>query len=768
MLRGMLVVMMVAAITGALGLFGTAPVAAQGIPSANRFFSPDTVAPGGRVEVTITVANYDSGGSVTETLPQGFNYVSSNLDQADVTGQEVRFTLQEETSLQEEPSFTYTVTAPSEAGSYTFSGNLTYSGGNDPAVGGASTVTVTAGDPLVVRYDANKNGTIEKSEVIKAINDYLFGGAAPITKAEVIRLINLYLFGPDTAQPPGAPTGLTATANGQTRIDLSWRAPANNGGAAITGYRVEVSTDGSSWSNLAANTNSAAASYSDTGLTAGSARRYRVSAINSAGTGPASNAASAATDSAPGGASPDLVVQSPTVSDSSPGEGASFTLRATVRNRGSVASAPASLVYYRSTDSTISTSDTQVGTDEVGGLAASGTSNESIVLTAPSSAGTYYYGACVEPVSGESDTGNNCSGAVAVTVVERPDLVVEQPSVTSSSPDAGASFTLSATVRNRGSSSSVSTTLRYFESIDSTITSSDTQVGTTETVGGLAPSGTIAKSTDLTAPMNAGTYYYGACVEPVSGEASTGNNCSDAVQVKVVERPDLVVDPPTVTGNNRPDAGALFILNATVRNQGIGSSVSTTLRYFQSTDSTITSSDTQVGDSYVDGVTASESHKLSIQLTAPLEAGTYYYGACVEPVSGEASTGNNCSDAVQVEVVGRPDLVVEPPSVDDPSPDAEGPFTLSVKVLNRGSSSSVSTTLRYFESIDSTITSSDTQVGTTETVDVLAPSGGIAKSIALNAPMNAGTYYYGACVEPVSGEASTGNNCSDAVRVTVE
>ena len=230
----------------------------------------------------------------------------------------------------------------------------------------------------------------------------------------MIRLINLYLFGPAAAQPPGAPTNLTATANGQTRIDLSWRAPANNGGAAITGYRVEVSTDGSSWSNLAANSNSAAASYSDTGLTAGSARRYRVSAINSAGTGPASNAASATTDSAPGGASPDLVVQSPTVSDSSPGEGASFTLRATVRNRGSVASGTtARLRYYRSSDSTISTSDTQVGTDQVGGLAASGTSNESIDLTAPSSAGTYYYGACVDPVSGESDTGNNCSGAVA-------------------------------------------------------------------------------------------------------------------------------------------------------------------------------------------------------------------------------------------------------------------------------------------------------------------------------------------------------------------
>ena len=57
--------------------------------------------------------------------------------------------------------------------------------------------TQTAGDPLIDRYDTNGNGTIEKNEVIKAINDYLFGeGDEAISKAEVIKLINLYLFGP--------------------------------------------------------------------------------------------------------------------------------------------------------------------------------------------------------------------------------------------------------------------------------------------------------------------------------------------------------------------------------------------------------------------------------------------------------------------------------------------------------------------------------------------------------------------------------------------
>ena len=140
---------------------------------------------------------------------------------------------------------------------------------------------------------------------------------------------------------------------------------------------------------------------------------------------------------------PDLVVGSPSVSNSSPVTGASFTLSATVRNQGSGPSAATTLRYYRSTDATISGTDTQVGTDAVGSLAASGTSDESIGLTAPASVGTYYYGACVDAVTGESDTSNNCSSAVTVTVgAPPPDLVVGSPSVSNSSPITGASFTL--------------------------------------------------------------------------------------------------------------------------------------------------------------------------------------------------------------------------------------------------------------------------------------------------------------------------------------
>ena len=102
----------------------------------------------------------------------------------------------------------------------------------------------------------------------------------------------------NTAQTvPGAPRNLNATADGQTQIDLGWNAPTSNGGSVITGYKIEVSTNsGSSWSALVSNTGNTSRSYSHTGLSAGTTRHYRVSAINAIGTGSTSNVDSATTD----------------------------------------------------------------------------------------------------------------------------------------------------------------------------------------------------------------------------------------------------------------------------------------------------------------------------------------------------------------------------------------------------------------------------------------------------------------------------------------
>ena len=96
---------------------------------------------------------------------------------------------------------------------------------------------------------------------------------------------------------PGQPTGLGATKLGRYRIDLSWTAPAFDGNLPITGYRIEASPDGvTDWTDLVLDTGSTDTADTHTPLAPSTTRHYRVSAINSAGTGDPSGSADATTD----------------------------------------------------------------------------------------------------------------------------------------------------------------------------------------------------------------------------------------------------------------------------------------------------------------------------------------------------------------------------------------------------------------------------------------------------------------------------------------
>ena len=100
---------------------------------------------------------------------------------------------------------------------------------------------------------------------------------------------------------PGKPTNLTAEAVSQTQIDLSWTAPENDGNSDITGYRIEVSSDGgSNWNDLISDTGSTDTTHSHTDLAADTTQHYRVYAINEVGSSNASNTADATTP-VPGG-----------------------------------------------------------------------------------------------------------------------------------------------------------------------------------------------------------------------------------------------------------------------------------------------------------------------------------------------------------------------------------------------------------------------------------------------------------------------------------
>ena len=103
--------------------------------------------------------------------------------------------------------------------------------------------------------------------------------------------------------------------------------------------------------------------------------------------------------------------------DVTPTPGQSITLSATVHNSGGSTSSSTTLRYYRATDFIITANDTQVGTDALGILSANATRSETLTITAPSIAGTYYYGACIDTVSNEVNIYDNCSGSDAVEVI---------------------------------------------------------------------------------------------------------------------------------------------------------------------------------------------------------------------------------------------------------------------------------------------------------------------------------------------------------------
>lgn len=98
---------------------------------------------------------------------------------------------------------------------------------------------------------------------------------------------------------PGAPTNLVSTA-GNNQVTLSWTAPTENGGADITDYLVQKTPAAGTpnWTTVTY-APSAATNRVVTGLTNGTAYKFRVAAVNIAGAGAFTITANAITPTQP-------------------------------------------------------------------------------------------------------------------------------------------------------------------------------------------------------------------------------------------------------------------------------------------------------------------------------------------------------------------------------------------------------------------------------------------------------------------------------------
>ena len=114
------------------------------------------------------------------------------------------------------------------------------------------------------------------------------------TNVEIFDLFSdpssVFLAWAQTTTYPDKPTDLTAT-HGNASATLSWVAPTDTGGAAITDYIVRYRIIGDNWTHV--NIGSTATTYTVTGLTNGADYRFQIAAVNSVERSDYSDSASA-------------------------------------------------------------------------------------------------------------------------------------------------------------------------------------------------------------------------------------------------------------------------------------------------------------------------------------------------------------------------------------------------------------------------------------------------------------------------------------------
>ena len=110
-----------------------------------------------------------------------------------------------------------------------------------------------------------------------AINSIGIGNSSNIATVTTVKVITV-------------PSSVTLSANpsSSTSVSLSWTLP-NDGGSAITGYKIEYNNGTSQYNTLVTNTGNTQTFYIHKGLTTGKTYTYRVTAINSVGIGNPSN-----------------------------------------------------------------------------------------------------------------------------------------------------------------------------------------------------------------------------------------------------------------------------------------------------------------------------------------------------------------------------------------------------------------------------------------------------------------------------------------------
>ena len=523
---------------------------------------------------------------------------------------------------------------------------------NDPD-GDALTYTATSANPAVAV--ATVSGTVLTIRAVGAGFSVITVTATDPSGLKATQLVTIQVSARNTAPEPEGMIPAQSLTAGETAT------------VVLTSYFTDPDGDALTYSATSANSAVAMAAVTGTtltitGVSPGSAT-VTVTATDPGGlTATQSVSVSVGTATAP-----DLLFSSvmPEAATIAPGDSEVFVF--TISNAGNANSSRTSARGHESADATITPRD-RVTTNDVSlpGLVPDGTATIRLTLNVPAGtrAGTSYIGMCVDPVTGEENTANNCSVGVKITIASpQPDLAV--PDVRPDKVVIASGSPVVFTVTNDGAADAISARGHFYESDDNKISTNDTRVGTGARIPALEAGRNHFVShtiTNVTKRRPGSQFWYGMCVAVLANESNKDNNCSPPVSVGVVQAggPDLVVtgvEPVTVSVR----AGQSQDVTFKIQNVGNGATTQFTSGYIlKSTNNNVIGDAGDTQEQVISPVPLLdllETHEISFTVTGAGKPGdAYYIGLCLDNTGGNgepagAQRMNNCSTAAGGAVV---------------------------------------------------------------------------------------------------------------------
>ena len=423
-------------------------------------------------------------------------------------------------------------------------------------------------------------------------------------------------------------------------------------------------------------------------------------------------------------------------------------------NIGQRTSPPYRLGFYASKDATITTSDAFLGSYNFAGLDVGYIAyyyNSKFSLPLDLVSGDYYFGAIIDDTGlvAEMDETNNArvtTFPVAVTMPPVADLVVDSLAASVS----GRTITVSDAVRNAGvGGTALSFTVKYYLSVDATVTTSDLLIGT-RTVAGLAKGAVSTGAISYTAATDIapGNYTVGVIVDAGGTVPETDEtNNAKASSSTFAFLPDIRFSAFSASISS----GKIAVKNTLQNSGAAATSGTTTVAFYLSADNALsTSTDLFLGTrarTSVLKVGATDGTTTSFSAPSSLAPGDYYVFAVADSKNAQAETdeSNNVAGP-SAKVTLKADLVVASLSASITG----RTLKITDKAKNQGPLATLgSIRVDFYLSADQTITTADTLIGSRTISSSLAynATNQATTTVTLPAAVPAGAWRVGVIVD---------------------